>query len=324
MLFSCAPQKKIKPAVAVQPKPATPVKTVTPTQPKPTIKKDGEYDFFKVNIADASKNDNTISYGSIVSANPKGYQVVKTYFPSVGQNFRQKYIILHYTALDNDKSVRVLTEQSVSSHYLVNDSDDKEIYQLVDENKRSYHAGISAWRSDAMLNDTSIGIEIVNTGYVTDASGAKVFPDFPENQIKKVAALVKDIADRYMIPPTNILGHSDIAPTRKQDPGPKFPWKRLYEDYQVGMWYDDAVMQSFLSQINPETYPLDSATTEFIYNYQLALKKLGYGIDANGRIDDATKKTIEAFQYHFRPEKYDGVMDAESWAILQALNQKYP
>jgi N-acetylmuramoyl-L-alanine amidase len=120
------------------------------------------------------------------------------------------------------------------------------------------------------------------------------------------------------------LGHSDIAPTRKQDPGPKFPWKKLYEDYQVGMWYDDAVMQSFLSQINPETYPLDNATTEFIYNYQLALKKLGYGIDANGRMDDTTKKTIEAFQYHFRPEKYDGVMDAESWAILQALNQKSP
>ncbi len=324
VLFSCAPQKKNQPSAPVQPKVVTPVKSVTLEPPKPSIKKDGDYDFFKVNIADASKNDNTISYGSIVSANPKGYKVVKTYFPSVGQNFRQKYIILHYTALDHDKSVRVLTEQSVSSHYLVNDTNDNEIYQLVDENKRSYHAGISAWRTDSMLNDTSIGIEIVNSGYVTDASGAKVFPDFPESQVRKVAALVKDIADRYMIPPTNILGHSDIAPTRKQDPGPKFPWKKLYDDYQVGMWYDDAVMQSFLSQINPETYALDSATTEFIYNYQLALKKLGYGIDANGRLDDATKKTIEAFQYHFRPQKYDGVMDAECWAILQALNQKYP
>ena len=100
-----------------------------------------------------------------------------------------------------------------------------------------------------MLNDTSIGIEIVNPGYTTDASGAKIFPDFDEHQMKKVAALVKDIVTRYNIPPTNILAHSDIAPTRKQDPGPLFPWKRLYDEYQVGMWYDETAKQTFLNQI---------------------------------------------------------------------------
>ena len=88
--------------------------------------------------------------------------MVKDYFPAVAQNFRQKYIILHYTALNDEKSVSVLTQQSVSSHYLVNNLGDKDIYQLVDENKRSYHAGISAWRNDKMLNDTSIGIETVS------------------------------------------------------------------------------------------------------------------------------------------------------------------
>lgn len=326
-IISCAPQKNIQPPPA---KPKTPIAStqnpqkVTTAFPKSEIKKEGENDFYRVNIADATKNDNTISYGSIVSANPQGYKVVKTYFPALAQNFRQKYIILHYTALNDEKSVQVLTQQSVSSHYLVNNLGDKEIYQLVDENKRSYHAGISAWRNDKMLNDTSIGIEIVNSGYTADATGFRTFPPFDNEQVKKVAALVKDLANRYMIPPTNILAHSDIAPTRKQDPGPQFPWKKLYDDYQIGMWYDDATKKGFADQLDADLFAMQMTTPQFIYKYQTALKTLGYGLEPSGTYDDATKKTIEAFQFHFRPEKYDGLMDAESWAILQALNIKYP
>ena len=327
-LASCASQQ---PAKKNSTKPKTPLskvtqpaKPTTPSLPKQQISQEDNHDFFRVNIGDVSKNDNTISYGSIVSAKPQGYKVVKTFFPAVAQNFRQKYIILHYTALDDDKSVTVLTQQSVSAHYLVNNLGDRDIYQLVDENKRSYHAGISAWRNDKMLNDTSIGIEIVSPGYVADASGQRVFPDFDQHQMKKVDALVKDIADRYMIPATNILAHSDIAPTRKSDPGPKFPWKKLYDDYQIGMWYDEATKQGFYDQIIPETYAVEMTTAQFIYKYQAALKTLGYGLEPSGTYDDATKKTVEAFQFHFRPEKYDGVMDAETWAILQALNVKYP
>ena len=325
LLFSCGSQKPVQ---KVEAKPKTSITTnptpKTPVPQKPQVKHEGSYDFYKTNIGDVSKNDNTISYGSIVSADPQGFRVVKDYFPAVAQNFRQKYIILHYTAKKKKKSVSVLTQQSVSSHYLVNNLGDKDIYQLVDENKRSYHAGISAWRNDKMLNDTSIGIEIVNPGYTTDASGAKIFPDFDEHQMKKVAALVKDIATRYMIPPTNILAHSDIAPTRKQDPGPKFPWKKLYDEYQIGMWYDDASKDAFLNQANSEDFALQQNTPQFIYKFQSALKTFGYDLAASGTIDDATKKTIEAFQYHFRPQKYDGIMDVETWAILQALNQKYP
>ncbi|WP_027377546.1 N-acetylmuramoyl-L-alanine amidase [Kaistella palustris] len=327
-IISCGSQKSVQKS-AVTPKPSptkvtTPAKPQTPTRPNAVIKHEGQNEFFKVNLANAANNDNTISYGSIVSANPQGYRVVKTYFPALAQNFRQKYIILHYTALDDDKSVMVLTQQGVSAHYLVNDLGDRDIYQLVDENKRSYHAGVSSWRTDKMLNDTSIGIEIVNSGYTTDSSGYRIFPDFDDEQIKKVAALVKDIATRYMIPATNILGHSDIAPTRKQDPGPKFPWKKLYDEYQIGMWYDEPVKQSFYSQIIPEEFGLQMTNAQFIFKYQTALKMLGYGLEPSGTYDDATKKTIEAFQYHFRPANYDGVMDAETWAILQALNQKYP
>lgn len=319
-IISCGSQNNTKKVVAT-PKPAT----ITPQiiTPKPPVKQEAG-DYYTVNIADPTKNDNTISYGSIVSAKPNHYKVVKTYFPAVAQNFRQRYIILHYTALDNDKSIMVLTQQAVSAHYLVNSYDDNEIYQLVDENKRAYHAGISYWRKDQNLNDMSIGIEIVNGGYTSDAAGKKTFPGFPEEQTKKVAALVKDLATRYNIPATNILAHSDIAPTRKQDPGPLFPWKKLYTDYQIGMWYDDAVKQTFISQILPEDFAAQLNTPVFVMKVQIALSKFGYQIDQSGVWDKATKQTVEAFQYHFRPETSNGIVDIETWAILQALMQKYP
>lgn len=318
-VISCGSQKEAKNNTNL-PKPST---LTTSIPPKPEIKHDVHGDYFTINIADASKNDNTISYGSLVGAKPNGYKVTRKYFPAIAQNFRQKYVILHYTALDHEKSVRVLTTQSLSSHYLVNDSTDVEIYQLVDENKRSYHAGVSSWRKDSNINDTSIGIEIVNDGY-KEVNGKRVFAPFPDFQVKKVAALVKDIITRYQIPATNVLAHADIAPTRKQDPGPYFPWKKLYDDYGIGMWYEDAAKQKFLSLIIPEEYTAKMNEMSFIMKVQIALKQLGYGIEQTGIWDDATKKTIEAFQYHFRPENYDGIMDAETWAILQALNQKYP
>ena len=324
LIISCGTQKNTQTVVAKPTLPkVSPAKPVVSDQ-KPKVQREHGVDFFKENIADVSKNDNTASYGSIVSANPAGYKVVKTFYPSVGQNFRQKYIILHYTALDDDKSVMVLTQQSVSAHYLVNDLGDNEIYQLVDENKRAYHAGISAWRKDKMLNDTSIGIEIVNAGYKTDATGTKVFPEYSDAQVRKVAALVKDLANRYMVSATNILGHSDIAPTRKQDPGPKFPWKKLYDEYQVGMWYDEGTKQNFYDSAVLEDYAMQMSVPSFLFKIQTALRDFGYDLNPNGAYDDATKKTIETFQYHFRPQNYSGMMDAETWAILQALNQKYP
>ena len=321
LIISCGSQQKTvkskTTSVSPVPKPIVQVK-------KPEIK-EAEGEYYRVNIADISKNDNTISYGSIVTANPAGFKVSKTYFPSIGQNFRQRYVILHYTVLDNDKSITTLTQQSVSAHYLVNSLPDKEIYQLVDENKRAYHAGISFWRKDQQLNDTSIGIEIVNMGYTTDSTGYRVFAPFPEDQIRKVGALAKDIVTRYNIPPTNVLAHSDIAPTRKQDPGPLFPWKRLYDEYQIGMWYDDAAKQSFLTQItSTNDIALQYNNPEFVSKVQQQLAQFGYALTVTGIWDKPTKQTIEAFQFHFRPMNYDGIMDAETLAILQALIQKYP
>ncbi|EJL74287.1 N-acetylmuramoyl-L-alanine amidase [Chryseobacterium populi] len=327
-VFSCTSQQNVK-KTTYKPKspvtqPKTMVKTPVQEKKKPQISNEHGVEFFTTNVGDITKNDNTVSYGSIVSAKPAGYKVVKTYFPAVAQNFRQRYLILHYTALPDDKSITVLTQQSVSAHYLVNNTGDNEIYQLVDENKRAYHAGISTWRNDKNLNDNSIGVEIVNTGYIADTTGKRVFAPFSEDQVKKVAALAKDIVTRYQIPPTNVLAHSDIAPARKQDPGPMFPWKKLYDEYQIGMWYDEAVKQSFYELAVSTELPMKYNEPSFIFNVQSQLQKFGYGTETSGSWDDATKKTIEAFQYHFRPQNYDGIMDAETWAILQALNQKYP
>ncbi|KMQ60242.1 N-acetylmuramoyl-L-alanine amidase [Chryseobacterium angstadtii] len=326
-VFSCTSQQNIKKNTY---KPKTPVSQVKPAvktpvaeTPKPKITNEHGVEFFTTNLADPAKNDNTASYGSIVSAKPAGYKVVKTYFPAIAQNFRQRYLILHYTALPDDKSITVLTQQGVSAHYLVNNTGDNEIYQLVDENKRSYHAGVSAWRNDKNLNDTSIGIEIVNAGYTSDATGKKIFAEFSDDQVKKVAALAKDIVTRYQIPATNVLAHSDIAPTRKQDPGPMFPWKKLYDEYQLGMWYDEAAKQNFLTLAQAD-FAVKYSDPSFVFLVQTTLLKFGYYLDLSGKWDDATKKTIEAFQYHFRPQNYDGIMDAETWATLQALNQKYP
>ncbi|MDQ1097165.1 MULTISPECIES: N-acetylmuramoyl-L-alanine amidase [Chryseobacterium] len=327
VVFSCTSQQNVKKTAYKRKTPVTQAKTAVTTQPqakpKPQITTDHGVEFYTTNIADITKNDNTISYGSIVSAKPAGYKVTKTYFPAIAQNFRQKYLILHYTALPEDKSITVLTQQAVSAHYLVNDKEDNQIYQLVDENKRAYHAGISSWRNDKNLNDTSIGIEIVNNGYTADSTARRIFVPFSEDQIKKVAALAKDIVTRYQIPPTNVLAHSDIAPTRKQDPGPMFPWKKLYDEYQIGMWYDEATKKTYydLALVEFTTRYNEPA---FIFMIQTALQKFGYGVEPSGKWDDATKKTIEAFQYHFRPQNYDGIMDAETWAILQALNVKYP
>lgn len=287
------------------------------------VKKCG-YEFFTKNIGDIAKNDNTASFGSIVSAEPKGYKVSKNYFPAMNQNFRIRYVILHYTALPDDKSVTVLTGKGVSAHYLVNNMEDNEIYQLVDENKRAYHAGISSWRNDKSLNDTSIGIEIVNDGYKIDSLGMRVFPSFSDVQIKKVASLVQDILMRYSIPITNILAHSDIAPTRKHDPGPAFPWKKLYDEYKIGMWYDEQTKQNLIQNIANSDFFSQVNTSPFIFKFQTALQKFGYDIMPTGMWDKENVKVVQAFQYHFRPEKYDGIVDMETWAILQALQLKYP
>lgn len=269
-------------------------------------------------------NKITDKYESVRMANLDEYKISSSHYPAVGQDERVRFLVLHYTALDNDKSLNVLTTQQVSAHYLVPNDFTDSIYILVDETKRSWHAGQSYWKGINNINFSSIGIEIVNEGYyvgeITESNpNGWYFYGYPNMQIKKVAALAKNIIDRYKIDPVNVLAHSDVAPQRKQDPGPKFPWKQLYQEYGIGAWYEDAHKNIYLPK-----FPYDQIENfEFIQTVQSDLNKYGYEIQKTGVWDDQTKKVIMAFQYHFRPERCDGVLDAETWAILQSLILKY-
>ncbi|MGM5630059.1 N-acetylmuramoyl-L-alanine amidase [Apibacter raozihei] len=257
-------------------------------------------------------------YHFVTEASLPGYVISKQNFPSVASNYRVKFLVMHYTVSDYPTSVKILARKGqVSSHYLISDKPNDSIDILVSEDRRAWHAGVSYWKGAENLNDTSIGIEIVNPGY-KKVNDSLVFTPFTEFQIRKVAALAKNIIDRYEIDPVNVIGHSDIAPLRKQDPGPAFPWKRLYTQYQIGAWYDDIDKYSFLSQYIPDTYPYNSPL-----EFQKALEKFGYKVELTGNWDKNTTLIIRAFQWHFRPEKADGVADAETWAILQALIKKY-
>mgnify|MGYP006341673657 CR=1 FL=1 len=241
-------------------------------------------------------------------------------YKSVGQNFRQRFIILHYTALDDENSIKVLTEQEVSAHFLITTRDEEPIYNLVPEDKRAWHAGESEWKSSKNLNDSSIGIEIVNLGLNED-----ILPDtdtgveralknqyrqapYTEEQIKKIAILVKYLSEKYEIAPENILGHSDVAPQRKLDPGPMFPWKELY---------DEDEKNKIQTEIGAEF------STLTVTAYQNEFKKFGYTIQITGVYDKQTGNVIKAFQLHFRQENFNGALDIETYSILKALNKKY-
>ena len=128
------------------------------------------------------------------------------------------------------------------------------------------------------------------------------------------AVLVQDLIKRYEVEPQNILGHSDIAPQRKQDPGPLFPWEELYRDYGIGMWYDETDKEKYKDAFDNRITPEE---------VQKELRKFGYGIAVSKVYDEQTKNVITAFQFHFRQNKYDGIMDAETFAVLKALNEKY-
>ena len=125
------------------------------------------------------------------------------------------------------------------------------------------------------------------------------------------------MAEKYEIPPENILAHSDIAPQRKSDPGPLFPWKELYTKYNIGMWYDEATKRSYENQYSSGLNNIS------VSEMQKELKKFGYSINITDQWDKQAKNVVRVFQHHFRPSKYDGVMDVETYAILKALNEKY-
>jgi N-acetylmuramoyl-L-alanine amidase len=231
---------------------------------------------------------------------------------------RIKVLVIHYTADDFDASLATLTDKHVSSHYLIParpplHNGKPRIWQLVPEQDLAWHAGVSFWRGATRINDTSIGIELENRGWQKIA-GSKRFTPFEPQQIAALVPLAKNIIHSYNILPQNVVAHSDIAPQRKDDPGPLFPWQALAQQ-GIGAWPDEDRVAFYLNGRDPAT-PVDPA--------QLLDLLSRYGYEVKPEMTPAQKKrVIVAFQMHFRPARWDGVADAQSLAIAEALLEKY-
>ncbi|MFZ3144014.1 N-acetylmuramoyl-L-alanine amidase [Psychrobacter glacincola] len=259
-------------------------------------------------------------------ANTEPFVIDNEAYQSSGKSQRIKSIVLHYTVSNNARAIKLLTTGNVSAHYLILDHDDNKIYNLVPESERAWHAGVGGFADRTILNDTSIGIEIVNSGIKPEYRDAlkngnpdyhpyEHYVEFNELQVKKVAQLVQELAARYNISPKNIIGHADMAPSRKIDSGAKFPWQRLYFDYGIGAWYDKFDKQFFMNQ--------DAFAAATIPEIKQAFRDYIYQINDIDAWDKASRNVVYAFQLHFRPQQPTGELDLETYAILKALNKKY-
>jgi N-acetylmuramoyl-L-alanine amidase len=249
----------------------------------------------------------------------RGTYLADTQHHAQGADSRVRFLVMHYTEIDEAGSLAVLTGDKVSVHYVVPETPkiqhgEPVVFQLVPEEQRAWHAGHSYWQGATELNASSIGIENVNLGPIGPLSDDKWQP-YPPAQVDALIKLSRDIVTRYHIPPTRVVGHSDIAPQRKIDPGPLFPWRALY-DAGVGAWPDDATVAAHLAGRDPKA-PSDVAAL------QQKLKRYGYDVATDGVLDDKTRRVFSAFQMHFRPSDHAGNPDAESDAIAQALLDKY-
>ncbi|MDU2940548.1 MAG: N-acetylmuramoyl-L-alanine amidase [Enterobacteriaceae bacterium] len=246
-----------------------------------------------------------------------GYQLDVRH-PAQAAYPRVKVLVIHYTADDFDTSLATLTDKHVSAHYLVPDVPPRHngkprIWQLVPEQELAWHAGASFWRGATRLNDISIGIELENRGW-QKRDGVKYFAPFTPAQIAALVPLAKDIIARYHIAPQNVVAHADIAAQRKDDPGPLFPWQALAEQ-GIGAWPDAQRVAFYLNGRAPSE-PVDTASLLDL------LERYGYEVKPE-MTEAQQKRVIMAFQMHFRPARWDGVADAQTQAIAEALLEKY-
>lgn len=220
-------------------------------------------------------------------------------------------LILHYTGMESvEGAMRWLcdSQSEVSAHYLV--FDDGRIVQMVAEANRAWHAGKSYWAGEQDINSRSIGIEVANAGYL-HCDEASDLPEFPDAQMAALEALCRDIVVRNAIPAGRVLGHSDVAPGRKHDPGEKFDWKRLAEA-GIGLWCDAKAREG-------KRYGIGDRGEEVI-TLQRAFAAFGYGLEITGIYDDRTRAVVRAFQQHWRPARADGVADEQTISRLGALS----
>jgi N-acetylmuramoyl-L-alanine amidase len=243
-----------------------------------------------------------------------------THHPSPNFDARQtpiSHIILHYTDMpDCAAALARLCEPAakVSAHYLIRR--DGHIFQLVDEAQRAWHAGFSFWRGAADMNSASIGIELDYDG----PNAAGQMPPYPKAQMQALIALLGEIVPRHGLNPHNILGHSDIAPARKIDPGEAFDWAALAQ-VGFGLWLPDVKIE--------DVPPLGAGSSEdkgedkAVAPLQKALAAIGYQLEASGTYDAQTETVVAAFQRHFRPANINGIADAETQSLIYAVCRGY-
>ena len=214
-------------------------------------------------------------------------------------------LLLHYTGMPSSQGALEWLRDprsQVSAHYFV--FEDGRVIQLVPEERRAWHAGIASWAGEADVNSRSIGIEIANPGHDHG------YADFPMKQMHAVAALCHDIVRRHAIRPELVLAHSDVAPSRKRDPGEKFDWAWLGRQH-VGLWVEPAPVEDGGLREGDEGAAVAAL--------QAGLAAYGYDVAASGRFDRATADAVTAFQRHFRPARVDGVADVSVCETLRRL-----
>ena len=221
---------------------------------------------------------------------------------------KPEVIIIHYTSMDSTEvAIERLCDpvHKVSCHYLIDEKGN--VYEMVEETKRAWHAGVSSWSGEGDLNSRSIGIELSNRRHE---------PYTPE-QLTALILLCQDLIHRHDIKPRNVIGHSDIAPDRKQDPGAHFPWEKMALEHGIGYW----PMPSLRDKFNAK------AAAKRPEKIKKLFTAAGYGVDAFGKDVPSFKELVTAFQRHFEPEVFAkpervGIPTARTVAKLRALARK--
>lgn len=214
-------------------------------------------------------------------------------------------VVIHYTGMRTSEEALARLrdpEAKVSAHYMIDE--DGQGYRLVPEARRAWHAGVSFWRGERDVNGRSIGVELVNPGHELG------YRPFPQPQVATLLRLLGGMRGRWTVPDRNIVGHSDVAPARKIDPGELFPWAELAAAGN-GLWVEPSAAPG------PPIGEGDEGPA--VFAFQAGLARLGYDCAPSGAYDETTTTIVSAFQRHWRPTEVDGMADGETRARLIAL-----
>ncbi len=220
-----------------------------------------------------------------------------------------KFLVIHYTGMQSEReSIKRLCnpKSKVSSHYLI--SQNGKVYQLVMDNRIAWHAGKSCWGKYKNLNKNSIGIEMVNKGHKFG------YTNFKKKQLSNLIKICQNLIKKYKIKKQNIVGHSDIAPLRKLDPGEKFPWKKLAIQ-KIGIWHK--YRPNFLKKFRKVRVFQEKDKIKFVKN----LNYIGYCVDIKKKT--LFNKTLKAFQRHYRGDLISAILDRECLLIAENLAKNY-